>query len=385
MGINKNADILIIGGGVIGLSIARELHKRGQKRITLVEKGVCGKQASWAAGGMLGPQAEADEGGAFFDFCSASRDLYPDFAAELLDETGIDVELDRSGTLSLAFTDDDVAELLERFRWQRKAGLAVEHLSAEAVRDLEPSISPDVRGALFFPNDWQVENRKLLAALRRYAELKGIEIVENTRVERLIVEIYRVTGADADDGRRFHAEHTMIATGAWTSLIKLGSTDMPFAVEPVRGQMICFWSEVGLFRHVIYSRRGYLVPRADGRVLAGSTSENVGLDNSVTDAATTALQTMAAEISPSLSGLPIADRWSGLRPMAADNMPVIGQIDGVDNLFMATAHYRNGILLAPLTAKLATEHLVGQSDSEYFRIFGPRRLGLRSVGTAGLW
>src|SRR5947208_239399 len=127
-------DVLIIGGGVIGLSIARELHKQGARRITLLEKGVCGGEASWAAAGMLGPQAEADEFGQFFEVCAASRDAYPAFADELFDETGIDIELDRSGTLYLAFTDEDVTELHTRLRLQRKAGLRIEHLSAEQTR-----------------------------------------------------------------------------------------------------------------------------------------------------------------------------------------------------------------------------------------------------------
>ena len=234
-----NPEILIIGGGVIGLSIARELHKRGVGRITLVDKGVCGEESSWAAGGMLGPQAEANEGGAFFDLCSASRDLFPALAAELLDETGIDIELDCGGTLYLAFTDEDVTEVHKRFRWQRQAGLAVEHLSSEAVRRTEPYISPDVRGALFFPNDWQVDNRNLVTALKRYLENAGIGIRENTCVDSLIVEGGMVIGARTAAGNIF-ADRTVLATGAWTSLIKLGLADFPVKVEPVCGQIICF-------------------------------------------------------------------------------------------------------------------------------------------------
>lgn len=376
------SEFLIIGGGVIGLSIARELHKRGMRRITLVEKGVCGEESSWAAGGMLGPQAEANEGGAFFDICSASRDLYPALAEELLDETGIDIELDRSGTLYLAFTDEDVAELHERFRWQRKAGLAVEHLSAEAARSLEPFISPDVRGALYFPNDWQVENRKLLSALRRYAEINGIDIRENTQIERLIVDDDKVIGAETSTDR-ITADTTVLATGAWTSLIKLGIADMPVNIEPVRGQMITFQTAKRLFERVIYSRRGYIVPRTDGRILAGSTSENVGFDRSLTESAASGLREMASEIAPSTAGLPISDQWSGLRPFALDGMPILGSLSGVDGLSFATAHYRNGILLAPWTAKMIADRLVKDVQSQYFEIFGPDRFRLRVVGSNG--
>src|SRR5204863_89140 len=142
------------------------------------------------------------------------------FADELLAETGIDIELDRAGTLYLVFTDDDVAEVHRRLKWQMKAGLPVEHLSAEKTRRMEPFVSPDVRGALFFPNDWQAENRKLLAALKSYAEMNGIEIRENTRVDKLIVEDGHLIGAETDSSR-VTADKTVLATGAWTSLIKL--------------------------------------------------------------------------------------------------------------------------------------------------------------------
>lgn len=348
--------ILIIGGGIIGLSVAREVRRSGVKRITIVERAVCGEESSWAAGGMLGPQAEADEGGDFFDVCSASRDLYPALAAELLDETGIEIELDRSGTLYLAFTEQDLAEVHERFRWQRKAGLAVEHLSADAARQAEPFISPDIRGALFFPNDWQVDNRKLLAALKRYALLNDIQIHENTNVERLIVEDSRVVGAETHD-ERYSADHTVLATGAWTSIIKLGVAELPFNIAPVRGQMVTFETAKRLFQRVIYSPRGYIVPRAGGRILAGSTTENVGFNRSLTNSAAQSLREMASEIAPSTAGLPTADQWSGLRPFAMDGSLVIGPLDGIEGLFIATGHYRNGILLAPWTAKIGRAHV----------------------------
>ncbi len=380
MGFTETSNVLIIGGGVIGLAIARELHKKGVKHITLLEKGAVGQESSWAAAGMLGPQAEADEGGVFFDMTVASRDLYPAFAAELLEETGVDIELDRVGTLYLAFTDDDVTEVHERFKWQRKAGLPVEHLSAADARKAEPFISPDVRGALLFPDDWQVENRRLLAALKRYAEINGIEVHENTHVERLIVEEGSIVGAETETGT-FHAAKTVLATGAWTSLIKLGIADLPVKVEPVRGQIVAFQTAKRLFQRVIYSRRGYLVPRADGRILAGSTSEKVEFDKSITESAAARLSEIALEIAPSISSLPVADQWAGLRPYAADGLPILGEIAGIDALFIATAHYRNGILLAPLTARIAADRLVGGTDSKYLTEFGADRFSLRRAGT----
>src|SRR5436190_9755373 len=250
------SEVLIIGGGVIGLSIARELHRNGIRRITLIEKGICGEEASWAAAGMLSPQVEANEGGVFFDLCCASRDLYPAFTEEVLDETGIDIDLDRTGTLHLAFTDDDVNEFRKRCNWQRNAGLSVEHLSAEETHRAEPFTSPSVKEALFFPHDWQVETRKLLAALKRFAKINGIEIFENTEVEKLVLERSNVTGAKTKYGI-VNADMTVVATGAWTSLIDLGDTKMPVKIEPVRGQIIEFKTERRPFRHVLSSRGGY--------------------------------------------------------------------------------------------------------------------------------
>ena len=376
MGTEK--DILIIGGGVIGLSIARELHRRGAGKIRIIEARTCGGSSSWAAAGMLGPQVEADEAGAFFEFCVGSRDQYPAFAAELFDETGVDIELDRAGTLCLAFSEEDVRMLRSRYAWQRAAGLAVESLSANDVRRAEPFISPDVREALFFPGDWQVDNRKLCKALRRYCKIHGVEIVENMPVIRLIAEQDRISGV-VTERNEYSADHVVIAAGAWSSKLTLGDKAIPVRVEPVRGQMVAMHTAKRLFERVIYSNSGYLVPRRDGRILAGSTTEKVGFNNETTDIAASTLFTMACGIAPSLVNLEIADRWAGLRPRSADGLPVIGRIEGLDGLYFATAHYRNGILLAPATAKLAADALLGDEGSAYNGIFEPGRFRLRAV------
>lgn len=372
------SDVLIIGGGIIGFAVARELKSAGVQKISIVEKGRCGSEASWAAAGMLGAQAEADGDDEFFRFCCASRELYPEFAAELGDETGVDVELDRNGTLYLSFSEADSRVLSERYEWQRAAGLEVEYLSAEEVRRHEPFVSPDVREGVLFPNDWQVENRKLLFALRRYAELNDIQIVEDTEIERLIVEDGRVLGAESANGR-FLADKTVLTTGAWTSLIKLGVAEMPFKVEPVRGQMVVLQTAKRVFQHVLYSRRGYLVPRLDGRVLAGSTTEKAGFDKTLSDAAAVGLRAMASEIAPNTSGLPTVDHWSGLRPYAFDGLPILGGLEGIAGLTIATAHYRNGILLAPLTAEIVADNVL--SGTALPPAFSPDRFRLRSVGS----
>lgn len=366
------SEVLIIGGGVIGLAVARELRQRGLRKISIIERGFLGKESSFAAAGMLAPQAETDRADEFFRFCGDSLRLYPQFAAELLDETGVDIELDQSGTLYLAFTDEDVSEIRYRFDWQKRAGLAVEHLRAEDARQIEPFISPDVREALFFPNDWQVENRRLIFALRRSAELNGIRIRENAEIKNLLIENDKIIGAQTAD-ERFFAKTVVLATGAWTSLIKAGDYALPFKVKPMRGQMISFHAAKRLFKRVIYSPRGYLVPRLDGRVLSGATVEDAGFDKSVTASGIEFLRERALEIAPSLVNLEIRDAWAGLRPFAPDGLPVLGVLPEFENLRVATAHYRNGILLTPLTARILADEIAENKNSDYLKIFSPRR------------
>lgn len=379
----KSSDVLIIGGGIVGLATARELHKKGVSNITILERGAVGKEASHAAAGMLAPNAETEQADDFFRFCSESNKLYPAFAAELFDETDIDIELDKQGTLYLALTETDSAEIGKRFEWQKQAGLTVERLSARETRILEPFVSPDVRESLFFPNDCQVENRKLLHALKKYVEFNNIEIRENTEIKNLLIENGRIIGAE-NETEKFFAGKVVLAAGAWTSLIKAENFVMP-QILPIRGQMIEFHTAKRLFQRVIYSPRGYLVPRTDGRVLAGATVEDVGFDKSLSREGIEYLRENTLEIAPSLVNLEIAEKWAGLRPFAADGLPILGSFPQVENLILATAHYRNGILLAPLTAKILAENIVENKDSDYLKIFSPNRFapsGLRSLNTA---
>lgn len=369
----ENFQILIIGGGVIGLSLARQLRKKGVERVGILEKNsVCGSEASSAAAGMLAPQSEADCADDFFRFCSQSRDLYPRFAAELFDETGVDIELDQSGTLYLAFTKVEAEELERRFAWQKNANLPIEKLSAREVLELEPNVSPEVIFGLFFPNDWQVENRKLIQALRKSAETRRVEIISGTEIKNLLIENGKIIGAETIN-QKFSAEKVVLAAGAWTSFIKIESYEMPLKISPARGQMLCFQTSEKLFSKVIYTPRGYVVPRRDGRILAGATVENAGFDKSVTDAGIALLIGNAFEIAPCLESLKTAESWAGLRPSVADGLPVLGAFPEIENLFVATGHYRNGILLAPKTAEILADKLTENSDSEFLEIFSPRR------------
>src|SRR5215212_4042574 len=194
MSVKGSAGVVIAGGGVIGLTIARALALRGVRDVCLVERAGLGTEASFAAAGMIVPQAEADAEDEFFALACRSRDLYPSFAAALRGETGIDVELDTTGTLYLALTADDQEEIKKRYEWQTRAGLSVELLDAREARELEPCISDSTLGALQFPNDIQVENRRLLSALANSIKKHGVTIATETSVDSLMIEHNRVTG-----------------------------------------------------------------------------------------------------------------------------------------------------------------------------------------------
>ena len=373
-----SADVVIIGGGVIGLAIARGLALRGVRDVCLVERGTLGTEASFAAAGMLLPQVEADAEDDFFKLACRSRDLYPAFAAALREETGVDVELDTTGTLYLALNEHDHEEIGKRYRWQTRAGIAVELLNAAAARELEPCISQSALGALLFPNDIQVENRRLLSALANSVDSLGIDVLTETTVESLEFERNRVAGVQTSRGP-IACSVIVIAAGTWSSFLLRSSVLPDPAIQPVRGQMICLESKPQLTRHVLYSPRGYLVPRQDGRLLAGSTSENAGFAKRVTAGGISSILQNTLEISPAVATLPVVDTWAGLRPRPADGLPVLGACGEIDGLIYATGHYRNGILLAPLTAELITEAIVAGVTSPLLAPFSPDRFSSQTV------
>ncbi|HYO91312.1 MAG TPA: FAD-dependent oxidoreductase, partial [Pyrinomonadaceae bacterium] len=270
------ADAVIVGGGVIGLALARTLARNHLGRIVVVERGQLGAEASHAAGGMLAAQAECDRADPFLELACAGRDLYPALSRSLLEETGINIELEQTGTLYLSFTEDDERETSHRYNWQASAGLPVERLTGDEARMLEPCVSVEARSALRFPMDWQVENRRLVAALASSAAKLGVHLLTGTNVESLLIERGRVQGVETARGK-IHAPVVVVSGGAWaTSLMAEVESAPAIRVEPVRGQMLCFDARPPIARHVIYSPRGYLVQRMDGRLLAGSTTERAG-------------------------------------------------------------------------------------------------------------
>jgi glycine oxidase len=354
------ADVAIVGGGIMGCAVALRLAQRGL-RVTVIERGIPGAEASSAAAGILGPQMEAEGAGPLLELGLRSRALYPALAAELRDATGIDIGYVKSGVLAVAMTDAEEAELTTRRTWQGARGLRVEALSLEALRQLEPAIGDDVRAGIRFPDDGQVNARDLARAFSQAAAAAGVCFLQGRYVRRVITAGGAATGVELD-GEVLSAGVVVVAAGSWSSLVEGGGVP-PRVVRPARGQLVSIETRPPLFRHVISVHgRGYLVPRRDGSVIAGSTVEMAGFRKEVTVGGLAQILGLARALVPALSEAPVTGSWSNFRPFTEDHLPVLGHT-AVRGLVLATGHFRNGILLAPITAWAVAELVAtGQSS-----------------------
>jgi glycine oxidase len=341
------SDVAIIGGGIMGSAIALRLCQRGLG-VTVIERGIPGAEASSAAAGILGPQMEAEGPGPLLELGLKSRALYPALAAELRELTGIDVGYDRSGVLAVAFDEAGEAALSARRAWQLARGLRVESLSGEAARAREPALAPAVRAALAFNDDAQVVARELARAFSQAAAGAGARFLTGRYVRRVLVDKGSVTGVELD-GEVLPAAVVVVAAGSWSGLVE-GAGVPPSVVRPARGQLVSIETRPPLFRHVVSAPGGYLVPRRDGTVLAGSTVEMAGFRKEVTVGGLAAILTLARTLFPALADAPVTASWSNFRPFTEDHLPVLGATS-VRGLVLATGHFRNGILLAPITAQ----------------------------------
>jgi glycine oxidase len=363
-----HADVVVVGAGIVGLSAARALAGAGA-RVVVVDRGRPGAEASAAAAGWLAAQAEAEEGSPLLEAALRARERHLPLAAELLEETGTDVGLAQCGTLELAFTEDEERALRARLAWQRVRGLAVEWLGPDEVRRAEPNVNPAVRGAIFLPDDGCVDNVRLTRALAASAVARGAALVSDRPVTSLLVEGGRVAGVAA--GRETLSAPTVVeAMGAWSASLA-GDPEAP-PVEPVRGQILAFALTPGALRHVVCTARGYVVPRADGRLLAGSTLERAGFEKQVTMEGLRTVRDIALEIAPLLMDVPVADSWAGLRPGTPDGLPIIGP-GALPGLIHATGLYRSGILLGPLMGEAVARLALGAAPAVDLAPFAPAR------------
>ena len=351
----KNADVVIVGGGIVGCALARELAGRGAA-VTVIERAEPGSEASGAAAGLLAPQAESLPAGPLFDLALESRGLYPKWTEDLAHETGIDPGYRRCGILRCVFSGG--AKLWNWYAWQRERGLCVERLDGAAVSGLTRGrVSEEVREAIFFPEEAVVDNPRLTRALWVSGQQRGVTFAIGKTARRVLVRGGRCAGVQIEDGV-IEAPQIVNAAGAWAAF----DPELPVPVEPVRGQIVEVLSPAPDLSVVVQSDEVYVVPRGDAWLL-GSTMEHVGFEKQVTAGAIERLLAAARRLLPSLESAAFSRAWSGLRPGTPDGLPVLGR-GRLPGLFFATGHYRNGILLAPVTALALADEIGGRSTRD---------------------
>jgi glycine oxidase len=354
---DRSADVLVAGGGLIGCGIAAELAARGRS-VVVLERGEPGTEASAAAAGMVSHQVEAREPGPFFDLQCESRALYAGWIDQIVAETGIDVGYRETGRLVCDPEGDATGDMLGPYQWQRAAGRRVQCLPREEFpSELDRRLAAGIRNALFFPDEAVLEPRSLARAVERLAERRGARILRGTPARRFLVERGRCVGVETSSGR-IPAEAVVDAAGAWAAFD--AGLAIPLPVRPIRGQILALRLPGEPLPTVVSSHRVYAVPRANGVVLLGSTMEDVGFHKAVTAEALARLVTAAIRIIPSLETAEFVTAWSGLRPATPDGLPVLGE-SSLPGLFFATGHFRSGILLAPVTAKILADRLTGRT------------------------
>ncbi|WP_134685753.1 glycine oxidase ThiO [Brevibacillus migulae] len=363
-------DFIVVGGGIIGLSLAYELVTRGAS-VTLIEQGQWGGEASQAAAGMLAPYKEFKEDGPLFELGRKSLSLYPEWALQLENETGIEVQLKRGGILTVAASEADIREIQAKYVWQKQAGCNLEWLTGDALHEREPLLSAKLQAGIFSPDEGDVNNQLLLKALHAACQRRGVKLLAGHVVTGLITSGERITGVKTAAGEH-NACHTVLTAGAWAGIMAewLGYANQ---VRPVRGQIAAV-SSVGIpLRHVVFGPDGYLVPKRDGRIILGATEDEAGYCREVTAGGISRVLQGVQTIIPSVANAAFLQAWAGLRPASLDGLPLLGPIPDWAGISMAAGHFRNGILLAPVTAKLMADWLV-DGKGQPLAPFDPGRL-----------
>jgi glycine oxidase len=353
-------DCIVLGGGLIGCAIAWRLRQRGV-RVAIVERGTPGAEASSAAGGILAPQTEADGPGPFLELALASCRRYSGFVDELQRASGLDLRYRTEGTIAVALDDIETAHLRKRAAWQVRAGLELAELSPSQIARLEPNLAPAQFG-LLFGGDHQVDNRRLTQAVVRAAELAGARFVAAEAL-RVVHDGTQVRGVELSTGA-IEAEKVVLACGSWSSLV--AGALAADAVEPVRGVVLEVRAKP--VEHVVFGDGGYLVPKAEG-LLVGSTEEHAGWERVVERASAERQLARAVRLCPSLQDAEVGYAWAGFRPGTKSGLPMLGATR-VRGLFVATGHFRNGILLAPITAEALTAVVAGDRPPVDLTPFG---------------
>ncbi|MGH9795211.1 MAG: glycine oxidase ThiO [Candidatus Acidiferrales bacterium] len=366
----RTYDVAIVGAGIIGGAIAWELARAGL-RVVLLDRQQAGMEASWAAAGMLAPGAETPDSVPVAPLGRASLALYPEFVAGIEADSGANVEFEPGDALQVFFDEAAERESEAFLALHREFGMRGEVIAPDLARTLEPELSRQARVAVLCEDEARVNGRALTAAVLEAAQRRGAELRAGSAVTSLEIAQGRVTGVHTASGA-ISAGRVVIAAGCWSGGLEQVAPYAP--TRPVRGQMVALRSERVSLRHVLRSHSGYIVPRADGRLVCGSTAEpEAGFEKRVTPEGQQHILAAATELVPALSHAAVVETWSGLRPDTPDHLPSLGPTH-VEGLLMATGHYRNGLLLAPITARLMHEWIIeGRAASFAAEPFSPLR------------
>jgi len=363
---------VIVGAGIIGTSIAWHLSRAGEESILILDRSEPGGLATNAAAGILGPLNETDQPGPFLDLLRASLAIYPEFVSTLIEETGLSPDFVKSGILSVASSDEEETSLKGRWQWQKSVDNSIEWLSGKSAREMEPYLGEDVRAAIRYPNESHVYAPRLLRALqgsiaqRKISWRRGEPVVSvrENGSSGVIVTTSR--------GEQFFAEKAILTPGAFMGGISIPPPAMP--VTPVNGQIMAVRTTQRPYRHIVfYPPKGYFVPKLDGTVVIGASEDDYGHETKVTPKGMIDFLIPLKKVSPHLLEQPFHHAWSGLRPKTPDGLPIIGTHPSSPNIMIAAGHYRNGILLSPITGVIITALLTGAPSPVPIDSFSPGR------------
>ena len=366
----RTFDVAIAGGGLIGGAIALELAHAGLQ-VALFDRQEPGEGSSSAAAGILSPAPENAGMISTVPLGRASLQLYPEFVASVEEISGKNVGYRARGTLEALFSTDAQEKLSTIIALHHGLGLKAEPVSADDAREMEPALSPEVEAAVFRPDEACIDNRALTKAVLTATERSGVKLFAGSNVQSIAKDGGRCAGFLVD-GENVESRWTVIAAGCCSGEIEGAAHYAP--VRPAKGQMIALRAKDFNIERVLWSDHVYLVPRNDGRILAGATVEYVGFEKNVTVGGLEKIITAALQLAPALADAQIEETWAGLRPDAPDHLPIIGPTD-LDGLLIATGHFRSGILLAPITAQLIREWITTQNVSLDWARFSPTRFG----------
>jgi len=364
----KKFDVAIAGGGVIGGAIALELARAGL-RVAVFDRQQPGQEASWASAGILSPAPENPGMVVMVPLGKASLGLYPEFVAQVEEISGKNTGFRPKGTLEALFSHDTKAELSTIIALHHGLGLKAEPLRAADARELEPALSEEVEAAVLRPEEGSIDNRALTAAILEAAQRSGAEVFSGNGAKAIWREGNRCAGLVLQN-ERVEAKWTVIAAGCFSAMIEGIAPYAP--VRPAKGQMAALRADDLKMERVLWSEKIYLVPRNDGRILAGATIEYAGFDKRTTAGGIEKILSAAIDLAPDLANAHVEETWAGLRPDSPDHMPILGPTD-MDGLLMATGHFRSGILLTPVTARLIREWITEQRVSVDWDRFSPLR------------